>query len=519
MNMISVREVIRRYHISQSQRDYKQRLDSLTENLIREYLEVALNNSGCRYSDILCIRYLNLPISFDPHKTDLEIFKVWLNDLEIAITNMLAKGYQQQWLRYPSLVAALISVARCLDNRHLDDQWAWQQIGIIPQGQYNLSEVKTHWIAYLSNHKDTVPAVLSGVTKDGVIQRMVTTGVFDLKDVVKLVDLNIEAFGVSVNWRDIFVNINKTLTITQNLSSKSTEQLLHGFNELNNSWKSLFSGSDLNIFIDSVFLQKFVSESYLDNQTEKLQVLYGLMLMSKSSAIVNVAVSQNKVEAQLVKWFETYRLCLSAQQDSDSSSVKQKRFYQPKALALDKANTANMQSPEGKVFEPPSKLVGYVGGLLFVLNLLKEESWNTSLLNLIAPHDSSSVVLKKLCSILLPDFEEDVVLSVFNGEIFEDLSKAPANCCFSERQLTELNQFANSIKLEVAKRLTGANKSQVEGIFAAFSKKTVTIEFAPGWVNVFYSLDDVDTKIRASGFDLDPGFIPWLGYVVTFYYE
>ena len=40
----------------------------------------------------------------------------------------------------------------------------------------------------------------------------------------------------------------------------------------------------------------------------------------------------------------------------------------------------------------------------------------------------------------------------------------------------------------------------------------------PGWLEVHFPLEDVSTEIRATGLDLDPGWVPWLGLVVRFVY-
>ena len=41
----------------------------------------------------------------------------------------------------------------------------------------------------------------------------------------------------------------------------------------------------------------------------------------------------------------------------------------------------------------------------------------------------------------------------------------------------------------------------------------------PGWIEVRFSLDDLSTEIRRAGLDLNPGYISWLGIVVSFVYE
>jgi hypothetical protein len=41
----------------------------------------------------------------------------------------------------------------------------------------------------------------------------------------------------------------------------------------------------------------------------------------------------------------------------------------------------------------------------------------------------------------------------------------------------------------------------------------------PGWIEIHFSLDDVETTLRRARLDLDPGFVPWLGVVLRFVYE
>ena len=49
-------------------------------------------------------------------------------------------------------------------------------------------------------------------------------------------------------------------------------------------------------------------------------------------------------------------------------------------------------------------------------------------------------------------------------------------------------------------------------------RRPARIAAEPGWVEVTYDLDDVDTRVRAAGLDLDPGFVWWLGSVVRYRY-
>jgi hypothetical protein len=41
----------------------------------------------------------------------------------------------------------------------------------------------------------------------------------------------------------------------------------------------------------------------------------------------------------------------------------------------------------------------------------------------------------------------------------------------------------------------------------------------PGWIEVRFALESVSTELRRAGLDLDPGYVPWLGVVLKFFYE
>lgn len=45
------------------------------------------------------------------------------------------------------------------------------------------------------------------------------------------------------------------------------------------------------------------------------------------------------------------------------------------------------------------------------------------------------------------------------------------------------------------------------------------LRFEPGWIELHLALDQVDTRIRRLGLDLDPGYLPWLGCVLRIRYE
>lgn len=88
-------------------------------------------------------------------------------------------------------------------------------------------------------------------------------------------------------------------------------------------------------------------------------------------------------------------------------------------------------------------------------------------------------------------------------------------------QVREVQRWAATITSWLAERAGGrlvARRADVPGGERSLWRRTVTIETAPGWIEVTASLTDVDIDVRMAGLDLDPGFVWWLGAVVRFRY-
>jgi hypothetical protein len=54
---------------------------------------------------------------------------------------------------------------------------------------------------------------------------------------------------------------------------------------------------------------------------------------------------------------------------------------------------------------------------------------------------------------------------------------------------------------------------------ATLVRRPASISVTPTHVDLAFELADVDIRIRRAGLDIDPGWVPWLGRVVTFHYR
>ena len=81
-----------------------------------------------------------------------------------------------------------------------------------------------------------------------------------------------------------------------------------------------------------------------------------------------------------------------------------------------------------------------------------------------------------------------------------------------------LTRWADRIAGELRRRL-GRREATRTALLEEVCRRRAEIVADPGWIEVHLSLDEVSTAIRRSGLDLDPGFVPWLGVALKFFYE
>lgn len=54
---------------------------------------------------------------------------------------------------------------------------------------------------------------------------------------------------------------------------------------------------------------------------------------------------------------------------------------------------------------------------------------------------------------------------------------------------------------------------------ASLAHRSGVVHAGPGWLELTMPLEQVSTTVRRAGLDLDPGWVPWLGFVVRYRYE
>ncbi|GAC13038.1 hypothetical protein [Aliiglaciecola lipolytica] len=521
---IQIKEVLRRYHLSETESHQKARLNLLTEQLFREYIDLALISNGLSDKDIVCIRTWHVPIVFDPNKTDIEVFQSWLAKLDATLKQLFAQPDPSNWIRYSSEIDVLTSIPIMLASRQLDDVWAWQQMGIVRDDNMDFDSAKSDWLAYLERNPTTLKAVFIALAVDGRVKMLFQHQFLDFYDAVRLIDkilefkpdwslllsqVNIQCTG---NWPTLLAQVSLN-QLSQNNSISGSQALVgetwlvfysmlkSSSGHKNDATKAINTKpiDDIKCLVFSALLSDWVKSGY------RLEITNNAKLIS--FAVMRI----EQVTTALSRFTEP------APMSANSNSSSHNEDLQSQDEAVDLLFT---DIPIISQLSPTNVLLlSEFAGLLYIINLLKRPVWQAQLVALLEHGDSPSVLLRALAKRLLRSVSDDPVIDVFSGEITQIQKDNKVSDPLNQKQIDALDDFVQQLKQEIIHMLGDRTPRNEQQILDWLCRRKARIDYQPGWVNVTFELDSIDTQVRAAGLDLNPDYVPWLGYVVKFYYE
>jgi len=157
------------------------------------------------------------------------------------------------------------------------------------------------------------------------------------------------------------------------------------------------------------------------------------------------------------------------------------------------------------------------GGLLYLLHIVAELGLPDALCNGDGPLASRPLrwALHALALALLPVEARDPAALAFcgaaPGDDPPDVDAPPA----VEAERAALAATAAAVAERLRTRLR-RDEEPVRAVLLETCRRDAEIVADPAWLEIRLSLDDVDTRVRRAGLDLDPGWLPWLGCVVRF---
>ena len=164
------------------------------------------------------------------------------------------------------------------------------------------------------------------------------------------------------------------------------------------------------------------------------------------------------------------------------------------------------------------------GGLLFLLNLAGDLGWPEALLQHCAPRGARSPrwCLHQLALVLQPLGASDPAALAFAGllpgEPAPDTDQPPPSAAEAALIAQLRDDLVHALRARCCVDPPEASPDRAQ-LLASVCQRPAQIVADPGWLEVHFSLADVNTTLRAAGLDLDPGWLPWLGLVVKFIYD
>lgn len=161
------------------------------------------------------------------------------------------------------------------------------------------------------------------------------------------------------------------------------------------------------------------------------------------------------------------------------------------------------------------------GGLLFLLNAAADAGLPGRFEDARLAARPLPWTLHQLARRLVPAAADDPAVLAFAGLGYRPPLRAddPATA----EELGGIEDLAQEWATAAAHRLAiarhGAVRENPFSEVAAMALRPAVIVADPGWLEVRFSLDDIDIYVRKAGLDIDPGWVAWLGTVVRFRYD
>lgn len=150
-------------------------------------------------------------------------------------------------------------------------------------------------------------------------------------------------------------------------------------------------------------------------------------------------------------------------------------------------------------------------GILYLVNLLLEDAFFAAVIPTL-PGRSLSWTLRQIGNSITGSVD-DAAVAVFSGSLFDD---EPDGDGPTTSELAQLARAVDEIAAELHNRLRG--EGTPEEVLARVVCRSAVIEAVPGWAEATFDLDAIDIDVRIAGMDRDPGYVPYLGWVVRFAY-
>ncbi len=529
----------------------KMKLDGVLRLVLDQALESALEDLGISACEEVCVRAVHAPARLECQGSDERLAKAWSAAIARALREQIASGWGV--VRYGSRSHALVDVLTGVADGDLGRAWAWRQLGLWGERTQpsNAGEGATRALAAIP---EAAPAALAAVARAGRLERLARRVSAEGWIAVALSAL--EAAGVDGR------------VLEGGAGSGGTAQRSLLATVLRERARRVAARAPLAAALEAHRSPK-VEGPRARRAVAALAVLVAepSALQRGGSALVDAVVlalgeqpaeppreSEDSLTRRSVGDLSGpagrggvqesgWRSDASAPHDEGPQALlgAPDREEQREHLQLERtgrregghAQRGSTRRPEetwpsaaegGERPLPAVRKAGRTraGGLMFLVHIVAE----LGLPDAFGAEDGPlaarplSWALHALALALIPIEPRDPAALAFCGlapDAEPPSGEGGGGVDMDEAEREVLTHACEAVAERLLSRL-GRGGEPARAVLIETCRRSAEVLADPAWLEIHYVLDEVDTRVRRAGLDLDPGWLPWLGSVVKFVY-
>lgn len=548
METLRIQQFQARYHLVPSMFDQQDRLDRVLAEMLDGALGPALERLGISPREEICIRRVCVPVRLQNDSADNELILEWSMALAQSIHETIAANNQDNIIRYSSRIDGFLDFAGGVARGNFHRAWAWHRMDFSVDPRIDsTASAAAGLVTSLVREPEYILPVLTALAATGeigdLLHRLEPLQWRDLAmAALSAHGVNAENPVAVLKNKDGTKKVSGTRTIAVRIVNQSMlaqtvaleRPRFSTATELLSTWGIfIVLETEPGLFRNNLNTSAAILDAIEKKLGQELRDPPEIPLQAPEAGIIpkkEALDGRRECSSQTVPGPGKERGPDSAagRDESASSGTLENRWNGPVDVPAG-GSTRNMSEEEERRMREPveddilsrSRNRGFTefGGLLFLLPTLEHSG---VIDEIIASEQFAGRTLgwflHGLALGLLPARGDDPAVLAFCGLAphtplpWKDEPGADE----TEKQL--LAHWRLKIIDTLSAQVSGQDMEPERLLYTVCCRKA-EIVVDPGWFEVIFSLRDVSTEIRRAGLDLDPGFIPWLGVIIKYYYE
>ena len=478
----------------------------------------------------LLIRRLPLHVRWDTHTAATEVGHVWLQALQQAVQQAASAPDPLNVLRYRVWRHGLADLLYRSALGEVDRQWAWQRMGLVDREGLPASEALQQGALALLNEPDLIwPVLHHGLQAEDhtgaftAMARCVPSSMWTRwlqaapqssgwmralhASVVQASHVDDDqATSIAANERD---NPAQPATAIDATNADAIEGHVHAQALLSwGHWHPQLAqqlGDVLTVWLAALVWRDTGSASAA---SRRLAAVRHAWQQAAQVAVMAPTRQSSRAPSAASPWAKdaNKQAASSSQTASAHADAMQPSMHQAEQTA-----SAPHTLPEAPALpDPDHTLLTAWAGALFFLRLLAAPDVLSTLhaqagVRLDDPGDTTALVQAVAMALRVPI--DDPVMSVMTaGQAWQEIT--PITQAAANRLVAQWAQWLDET-------LPDAPEPRLQWV----CQRPGRLQIEPGWIELHLDMDQIDTRLRRVGLDVDPGWVPFIGAVVRICYD